>query len=82
MRKIESYLYKVQDYLAKKHTITEAERFTAPLFWYINTGRSSVEFDALLMEQKPFVIGRILAKGGSYDEAISAICAKIGYKRI
>lgn len=45
----------------------------APLEWYVNTGRASVEFLRALVTAKPFMVARRLHKGGSYDEAVSRI---------
>lgn len=70
---IESRLWDVQTWLARRYTVDTAEGILAPLRWYIWTGRASVPFLRAYCEAKTFVIGRILIKGGSYDEIIARL---------
>ena len=72
------YIWKIESYLMRKHGVDEAHRLLEPLAWYIWTCRASVDFLHKLTQTKPYVIGRLLAKGGSTDEAIARIKARIG----
>lgn len=72
------YIWKVEAYLMRKYGVDEAKRMIDPLCWYIATARASVDFLWKLTDTKPFVIGRILARGGSYDEVINNIKMRIG----
>lgn len=73
MYKGDRYMDSILSYLMKKHGVDAAYRMIDPLRWYIITGRASIDFIDRLMEVKPFVIGRLLAKEGSYDDAISRV---------
>lgn len=77
---IDNTLWAIQKSLHNQHGVTGAERIIAPLLWYINTGRASMNFLGKLVQKKPYLIGRVLAKGGSYDEAIQRVKEYIGYK--
>ena len=70
MNTIEDGLYEIQHYLIKKHGTDVARRDLDPLEWYINTGRASTDFLRGLFSVKPFMIGRILHKSRTYEEAI------------
>ena len=67
---IECGLWAIERYLMQKYGCDAAARDMEPLKWYINTGRASVSFISRLLICKPFMIGRILHEGGSYDEMI------------
>ena len=67
---IDSYLWSVRKYLWGKCGIDDGDRALSPLEWYVATGRASTEFLGKLVEVKPFVIGRILLRGGSDSEVI------------
>lgn len=82
MTKYDQYLWKVESYLMDRYGVTEAWRMLDPLKWYIDTGRASVTFLNLLLDVKPYCIGKILAKGGSYDETIKRVRKRIGLPEI
>lgn len=75
--KLDDYLWKVKVYLMRRYGCAASDRLMDPLLWFVRTGRSSAEFDRRLMAIKPFVIGRLLAKGGSVDETITRIKSRI-----
>lgn len=75
--KIENFLYEIEHYLMEKYGCDAAYRELSPLKWYITTGRASAPFLHSLLESKPFVIARLLHKGGSDDEVISRLKAKL-----
>lgn len=72
------YIWAVEAYLMKKHGVDAARRMIDPLTWYIGTARASVDFLHKLVDVKPYIIGRILEKGGSHDEVINNIKTRIG----
>ncbi len=72
------YIWKVEAYLMRKYGVDAAHRMMDPLTWYIGTARASVDFLYKLVDVKPYIIGRILAKGGSHEEVIKNIKARIG----
>ena len=76
---IDSFLWSVQRYIVHKHGVDASYRAMDPLVWYINTGRASMSFLKNLVQAKPFMIGRILMKGGSTDDVIKAVKAYIKY---
>lgn len=77
MNRIDRYLWKVERYLHHHYTVDEAYRLYEPLAWYIYTCRASAGFIDRLLTIQPYVIGRILAKGGSTDEAIARVKARV-----
>lgn len=77
--KIDGYLWQVHYYIMKKSGVDAARVAMYPLFWYIDTGRASCEFLRLLLQKKPFVIGRVLMIDQSTDDTIKAIKKKIGF---
>lgn len=76
---IESCLWHIQRSIIKHHGFDQSERDIAPLKWYINTGRASLDFLNRLVEAKPFMIGRKLHEGGSYEDAIQRVKNYIGF---
>ena len=76
---IETGMWAIFRTLMQKHGTDIAHQDFAPLEWYVNTGRASVEFIRLLLGAKPFMIARKLHKGGSYDEVIARIKQYLGY---
>lgn len=79
--KIDAMLYAIERYIMDRHGVDAVRRAMYPLEWYINTGRASALFLRKLASAKPFVVGRVLVKGGADDEIIRKLCAKIGYSR-
>lgn len=77
---IDNTLWAIHKSLFKQYGVDGAMRIVDPLFWYINTGRASLDFLGKLIQKKPYLIGRVLAKCGSYDEAIQRVKEYIGYK--
>ena len=78
---IETTLWHIQRAIMNRYGFAQSERDISPLKWYINTGRASLDFLNKLIEAKPFMIGRKLHEGGSYEEAINRVCKYIGYER-
>lgn len=76
---IDSTLYAIRKSLMSKHGVDGSTKIIDPLIWYISSGRASTVFLRNLIEAKPFMVGRVLAKGGSYDEVIRNIKKYIGY---
>lgn len=70
---IDNYIWKVQLYLMKKYGCDEAERDMDPLKWYIRSGRATITELYSLLEAKPFMVGRLLHEGGSWQEAIDRV---------
>lgn len=79
---IDTKLWNVEKYIMQKHGVDSARRALAPLDWYISTGRASAEFLKALCGAKSFMIGRLLTKGGSYDEVLKRVKAYIGYQEL
>ena len=77
---IGSYLWQVKRYMMGKYGCGTADREIDPLVWYISTGRAPTQFIGLLIQKKPYMIGRILHKGGSTDEAIARVKEYIGFE--
>lgn len=74
---VDEYLWQVKKRLYK-YGVDVANDETAPLYWYINTGRAYMEFPIALVQAKPFMIARKLHEGGSYNEAIGRIKRYLG----
>jgi len=77
---IESVIWNIKLYLMNRYGISQAESDLAPLAWYVGTGRASREFLLLLARAKPYMVGRRLHEGGSYDEAIARVKAYLNTK--
>ena len=77
MTLIDSYLWSVRKYLRGKLGVDAGDREVYPLVWYINSGRASTDFLGRLVQERPYVIGRLLMKGGSVDEAVERIKARL-----
>ncbi len=73
---IDNQLWNVKLYMMKKYGCDSASALFAPLEWYVTTDRASLPFLRWFISAKPFVVARVLAKGGSYDEAIARLKAK------
>ena len=74
---IDTQLWRITMYLARRHGLDASYRMVAPLKWYISTGRASIHFLHCLLDSKPYIIGRVLAKGGSDDEVIRSLRSRI-----
>lgn len=74
---IESYMWDVERYTREKLGVNESDRVVSPLWWYIDTGRASADFLGRLVRVKPYVIGRLLMKGGSDAEVIDRVKARV-----
>lgn len=79
---IENLLFFIEMYLSRRYGYRQAQVDLYPLTWYISTGRASRDFLGKLIEAKPYMIGRKLHQGGSYEEAIDRVCDYIGYERV
>ena len=66
-------LWDIERYLMQKYGTDAAQSDMAPLRWYVETGRASVDFIRKLMIAKPFMVARKLHEGGSYDEALDRV---------
>ena len=82
MTKSDEYIYKVAHYLMGKYGVDAAWRMIDPLQWYINTGRASATFLHNMYDVQPYCIGKILAKGGSYDDTVKRIRKRLGLPEI
>ena len=76
---IDNRLWAIQLCLMNKYGVDTAQHDMDPLKRYIGTGRASVTFIASLLDAKPFMIARILHKGGSYDDVLKRIKKYVGY---
>lgn len=77
---LDYYIHDVWMYAAKKKGCMAADRITAPLEYWIKTGRASLAECKALIEKKPYIIGRILMEheNENYDDILDAVKKKIG----
>lgn len=78
---IETMLWHIQREIMQRHGVDAAERYMAPLKWYIDTGRASAGFLHALYYARPVLVARDLAKGGSDDEALERVFKRIRWTR-
>lgn len=78
---IDNFLYAIYTYLSGQYGWRVAERDMYPLKWYINSGRATNDFLHKMVIKKPYMIGRKLHQGGSYEDAVNRVCSYVGYKR-
>lgn len=71
--RIDNKVWDIKYGLIRKHGVDEADRLTAPLEWYINTGRASAGFLGKLIEAKTEAVVKLLDMGGTTEEAIDNI---------
>lgn len=71
--KIDCFLWDVEYRLMVAYGASAAEREIAPLKWYINTGRASIDFLKALVVCKPYMIARKLHMGGTDEETICRV---------
>ena len=76
---IDTGLWHIQRYLMDKYSVDQSYQDIAPLSWYIGTGRASTEFIRMVLTAKPYMIGRKLHEGGTYDEVIQRVKDYIGF---
>ena len=76
---IETGLWHIQRYLMGKYGVDQSYQDIAPLSWYIGTGRASVDFIRAVLTAKPYMIGRKLHEGGTYDEVLQRVKAYVGF---
>ena len=69
---IDNMYLQIERYLWR-YGVDQASRDLAPLRWYIDTGRASNDFIKACAMAKPFMIGRKLHQGGSYQEVVQRI---------
>lgn len=74
---IDNGLWSIERYLMNKYGYDTAQRDMDPLRWYIFTGRASAYVVRQILSAKPFMVGRLLHKGGSYDEAIQRVISYV-----
>lgn len=77
---IECGLWHIQRYLMEKYGVDQSYQDIAPLSWYIGTDRAPVDFIRAVLNAKPFMIGRKLHEGGTYDEAIQRVKDYLHYE--
>lgn len=77
---IETGLWAIQRYLMEKYGLDQSYQDIAPLSWYIGTGRASIDFTRAVLTAKPFMIGRKLHEGGTYDEVIQRVKDYLGFQ--
>lgn len=70
---VDAGLWAIQHYLMQRYGVDESARDIAPLSLYIHTGRATPDFIRAVLTAKPYMIGRKLHIGGTYDEIISRI---------
>lgn len=78
---IDTCLWHIQREIMCRHGVDFADRAIDPLRWYINTGRASIPFLNALMQTRPVLVARDLAKGGSTEEVIARVCKRINYRK-
>ena len=76
---IDDYIWDVEHICINSAGFAPGERAVAPLAYYINTGRASVEFLRKLFRVHPRWIARILLDGRSDHETLSRVKKRIGY---
>lgn len=74
---IDTGLWNIERYLMAKYGVDTAARDMAPLRWYVDTGRASTDTIRRVLMAKPFMVGRLLHKGGSYDDAIQRVISYV-----
>ena len=85
---IDQYLYAVDDSAQKMINRRDLDNFhfvqwpfsaspVAPLRWYVSTGRMPTPSLKTLLSVRPDVIARLLLKGGTDEEVVSRIMAKL-----
>ena len=74
-QKLENYFFNVQMCLVENHHIPFdfAGTMVSDLSWYTDTGRASVEWCKRLLNTKPYLVARRVAKGGSTNEIIKRV---------
>lgn len=77
---IDTLLWHIQRELMQRHGVDAASREIAPLRWYVQTGRASVDFIKALAHKSPCMVAQRLHKGGSDAEVIQRVKDYIGYK--
>lgn len=75
---IDTCLYDIEAHIMRKHGTQAAAHDMQSLYWYVNTGRASVDFLGLLINAKPFIIARILHKSSTEAEAIENLKRYLG----
>ena len=74
---LSDFAYDVFFYIAGKkgYGIGTAEKITDPLYYWINTGRITVEESKKLVKKKPYMVGRILIRNypNSIEDALNAL---------
>ena len=77
MTATDKYLNNLYIYMINKYGVDAASRNIQDLEWYVNTGRASTVFLKKLFEAKIFVVARILHRGGSTEDVIKRLKAKL-----
>ena len=67
---IQDGLWRIELYLMQRYGIDTARQDMYPLVWYVNTDRASAAWIRVLLSCKPYMIARILHRGGSIDDVI------------
>lgn len=80
MNRLYNALWNIEKYMMQKYGVDAAQREIDPLKWYIYTGRAPLAFLYGIEAARPFMIARILHKGGSYNEALDRIKAYLKIK--
>lgn len=71
--RIDNKVWDIKYGLIKMHGVDEADRLTAPLEWYISTGRASAGFLGKLIDSDTKEIVKLLDKGGTTEKAIDNV---------
>lgn len=80
--RLDNIIWKIRQYLRNKYGIDRGDNLMYSLVYYINTGRASTPFIKALIDAKPFVIGRVLASGGTDAEIVRKIKHKLNMKEV
>lgn len=74
---VDDGLYQIKKALmrTKGLCLDDASIIMAPLYWYVGTGRASLDFLRALLNAKPYMIARKLYEGGADEEVIQRIRA-------
>ena len=82
---IDNAVHDIKTKMYKKYSVDDAERYIAPLIYYINTGRASTDFLRILVNlterQKSTIANKLIKNYNNTENAINSICKYVGFKR-
>ena len=80
--KLEKCISDLQLELCRRYNMLHmiAEKYTAPLTWYISTGRASAQFEKRLLASRKYMIARKLYQNyGTYEKPLDEIKKYLGF---